>query len=279
MNLPHHRPSNTAMKHSRHLHIVSALALAAFMGACTSAPSQPQAPMTSAAQHQAPDLASHDWNLTAAFDAQGRPDARWLLAGHAPLQLHFEDQRISVRHLCNQLSAGFGTQGNDIQLTAPMSTKRACADRALMELEDRVGQLLPTMKRHQLHAGSTPRLQLWFADGTRWDLTGQPTPQTQYGGPAERIFLEVAPQRQACSHGLIPNHQCLRVREIRYADNGVKSHVGEWQPFYGEIEGYQHEPGVRNVLRINRFKRANAPADASSYAYVLDMVVESERAK
>ncbi|WP_423454462.1 DUF4377 domain-containing protein [Ottowia sp. VDI28] len=73
--------------------------------------------------------------------------------------------------------------------------------------------------------------------------------------------------------------QCLRVREIRYGDNGVKQGEGEWQLFYSEIEGYKHEPGIRNVLRVNRFKRQNVPADASAYAYVLDMVVESERAK
>jgi len=268
------------MKHQRTLRTLSALALAALMGACTGTPTQSQASMTATEQTQVPpDLASYDWNLTTAFDAQGRPDTRWHVAGHAPLQLHFEDQRLSVRHLCNLMSAHFGTQGNDIQLTQPMSTKRACADQALMQLEDRVGQLLPTMKRHQLHAGSTPRLQLWFADGTRWELTGQPTPQTQYGGPAERIFLEVAPQRVACSHGVMKDAQCLRVREIRYADNGVKQSVGEWQLFYGEVEGYQHEAGVRNVLRINRFKRQNPPVDASSYAYLLDMVVESERVK
>jgi hypothetical protein len=29
--------------------------------------------------------------------------------------------------------------------------------------------------------------------------------------------------------------------------------------------------------RIQRYKRQNVPADASAYAYVLDMVVESER--
>ena len=111
------------------LHTLYVLALAALMGACTSAPSQPAAPMPpTIAQHSTPDLASYDWNLTAAFDAQGQPDGRWLLAGREPLQLHFEDQRLSVRKLCNVLGADFGTQGNDIQLTQTMSTKRACAD-------------------------------------------------------------------------------------------------------------------------------------------------------
>ena len=267
------------MKHYA-IHTVSALALAALMGACTSTPSQPEAPMPpTIAQHSTPDLVSYDWNLTAAFDAQGQPDGRWLLAGREPLQLHFEDQRLSVRKLCNMLGAHFGTQGNDIQLTQTMSTKRACADQALMQLEQRVGQLLPTMKRYQLQAGATPELHLWFADGTRWQLTGQPTPQTQYGGPGERIFLEVAPERVACSHGVMKNAQCLRVREIRYADNGVKQSVGEWQMFYGEIQGWQHEKGLRNVLRINRYAVKNPPADASAYAYVLDMVVETERMK
>jgi hypothetical protein len=71
--------------------------------------------------------------------------------------------------------------------------------------------------------------------------------------------------------------QCLRVREIHYGDNGVKTSTGEWENFYSEIEGYKHEPGIRNVLRIQRYKRQNVPADASAYAYVLDMVVESER--
>jgi Domain of unknown function (DUF4377) len=33
---------------------------------------------------------------------------------------------------------------------------------------------------------------------------------------------------------------------------------------------------VRNVLRIDRYQRKQVPADASRYAYVLDMVVESE---
>ena len=38
----------------------------------------------------------------------------------------------------------------------------------------------------------------------------------------------------------------------------------------------RHTPGVRNVLRIDRYQRQNVPADASRYLYVLDLVVESE---
>jgi hypothetical protein len=70
--------------------------------------------------------------------------------------------------------------------------------------------------------------------------------------------------------------QCLRVRERTYAENGTLAAQGEWQPLYQDIEGYTHVPGTRNVLRVKKFAVKNPPADASSVAYVLDMVVESE---
>ena len=51
---------------------------------------------------------------------------------------------------------------------------------------------------------------------------------------------------------------------------------GAFGNFYARIEGYSHEPGIRNVLRVDRYTIKNPPADASKYAYVLDMVVESD---
>lgn len=71
--------------------------------------------------------------------------------------------------------------------------------------------------------------------------------------------------------------KCLQVRAIRYDAGGLKqSPPGQWQPLYEEIAGFEFRPGERKVLRLQRFKRAQAPADAASIAYVLDRVVESE---
>jgi hypothetical protein len=53
---------------------------------------------------------------------------------------------------------------------------------------------------------------------------------------------------------------------------------GAWQPFAESIEGYTHQPGVRNVLRLKRFDRATVGGGAS-FLYVLDLVVESETVK
>ncbi|MCM8594024.1 DUF4377 domain-containing protein, partial [Accumulibacter sp.] len=51
---------------------------------------------------------------------------------------------------------------------------------------------------------------------------------------------------------------------------------GPWRPFAESIEGYTHTPGIRNVLRIDRYERKPAPAGAAAVRHVLDMVVESE---
>ena len=62
-----------------------------------------------------------------------------------------------------------------------------------------------------------------------------------------------------------------------YDQQGLKTGTpGEWENFYQDIEGYTHENGIRNVVRVKRYKIANPPADASNLTYVLDMVVVSE---
>jgi len=67
------------------------------------------------------------------------------------------------------------------------------------------------------------------------------------------------------------------VRERRFDAHGLRIEPpGEWRAFYDRIDGYTHTPGVRNLLRIDRYQRKQVPADASRYVYVLDMVVESE---
>lgn len=244
---------------------------------------KPQVSAPAGPPGDAQSLTAYHWSLRQAFTPQGTEDQSWFLTAASrkrPLQLEFADQRLAVKNLCNVVTTGYRTEGNRIATQRAASTLMACDDDQLMALEQKVARILPTAKQWsvQLGEGKQPaRLTLTFIDGTRWQLDGSPTAQTQYGSAGERIFLEVAPQRTACNHPLIKDFQCLRVREIRYGDNGVKTSTGEWENFYSEIEGYKHEPGIRNVLRIQRYKRQNVPADASAYAYVLDMVVESER--
>ena len=257
------------------------------LGACShldkgSDKPQPAAAPTGPAG-DASSLGAYHWKLVQAFTAQGQEDQSWFLpagSGQPALQLDFADKRLVVKNLCNTMSAGYSTDGQRISTQRPASTLKACDDDQLMVLEQKVARNLPLAKQWAVQLGEgqqAPRLTLGFIDGTRWQLDGTPTANSRYGSAGERIFLEVAPQRTACSHPQIRDFQCLRVREIRYGGNGVKTSTGAWENFYSEIEGYQHAPGTRNVLRIQRYKRQNVLADAPAYAYVLDMVVESER--
>ena len=105
---------------------------------------------------------------------------------------------------------------------------------------------------------------------------GEATADTRYGGAGETVFLEVAAHDKPCPHGTMADATCLQVREVRYDVNGVRiGNAGAFENLYQPIEGYAHEPGVRNVLRVRRYRIANPPADAPDRAYVLDMVVES----
>ncbi|MCE7878465.1 MAG: DUF4377 domain-containing protein [Betaproteobacteria bacterium PRO3] len=110
-------------------------------------------------------------------------------------------------------------------------------------------------------------------------LVGELTPEARYGAPTI-AFLEVAPRRVPCNHPLIRDATCLQVRDRAFDAQGLPAgSPGPWRAFHGTIEGYTHQEGVRNVLRVKRFVRAPVPADASSYVYVLDLVVESETVK
>ena len=158
-----------------------------------------------------------------------------------------------------------------------MSTQMACADPNLMALDGEISRRLEGPLTLLLAESEPPQLRITNRAGDTFSFRAEPTAETRYGGPAERVFLEVAAQTKPCSHPLIPHKQCLQVREIHYDAKGLKTGTpGQFQHFYDAIEGYAHEPGIRNVLRVHRYTLKNPPADASSLAYVLDMVVESE---
>ena len=225
-------------------------------------------------------LPAYHWRLVVATDAQGQNIEALLTNADKPVQLDFADGRVSVSNTCNRMMGGFVLAGDTATMGPMASTLMACPDPALAALDAEVGSRLAGEMKVASNAGDVPELVLVNAAGDRFIFQGVPTPDTRFGGPGERVFLEVGAETQPCSHPLIPNKQCLQVREIKFDDNGLRvGEPGEWQHFYDQIEGFSHQPGTRNVLRVNRYTVANPPADASAYAYVLDMVVESELVK
>ena len=266
------------------------LALLPFaLTACPQAPSNHGGPIaytpaaassaaTTASTFDAGILARYHWRLSAASDAGGKRIDALFPRPDKPLQLDFVRDRLSVGNACNRIGAGFKLEGGRL-LTGPMAqTMMACRDQALADLDGAISRRLQDKPHLSVQSeGDAPKLSLAADNGDTLVFTGEPTAETRYGGAGETVFLEVAAEAKPCNHPLIPNKQCLQVRERKYGQNGVVASTGDWQPLYQDIEGYTHQPGIRNVLRVKRFTVKNPPADAPSTAYVLDMVVESAK--
>ena len=252
----------------------------ALMGACASTTPAASAPVTNTqaagqAGVDATQLAANHWRLASATDAHGKPIAALFAQADKPVQLDFADGNIAIHAACNHLRGGYTLNGTTLGVGRMISTMIGCPQ-PLHDQDRAIGDLMDHPLQVRTLDAST--LVLAAGDGSVLTFTAVPTAETRYGGPGQTVFWEVAAQTKPCSHPLTDNARCLQVREIRYDANGIKQgSPGEFTHFYGQIEGYTHQPGVRNVLRLKHFKVKNPPADAPSDAYVLDMTVETEQ--
>lgn len=223
-------------------------------------------------------LPKYHWRLTDATDAKGQRIEALFARADKPVTLDFKDGRLNVGNTCNRMGGTYTVGGRELTVGKFASTMMACTDSKLMALDAEVGKQLQGKLGLRMSKGDAPpQLELKTAAGDVLVFASEETAATKYGSAGERVFLEVAAQTGPCSHPLIPNMQCLQVREIKHDDKGLKVGTpGPFGNFYATIEGYTHEPGVRNVLRVNRYEIKNPPADAPSQAFVLDMVVESD---
>lgn len=240
--------------------------------------SAPAATQNASAALSASLLHANHWRLESATDASGKRIDALFARADKPVTLDFKEDRIAISNTCNRMGGGYTLADGSLTISPMASTMMACTDKNLMALDQAVGSRLEGALKTEL--GDAGQLTLRTAKGDVLVFTPEPTAETRYGGEGETVFLEVAAQTKPCPHPMIRDKQCLQTREIRYDANGIKQgEPGEWQHFYDAIEGYTHEDGVRNVVRVKRYKIANPPADASSNAYVLDMVVESANEK
>ena len=245
--------------------------------AATPTASTPAAPAAPAAAIDTAVLGGHHWRLDNAVDAKGQRIDALFVRADKPVTVDFADGRIAVSNTCNRMMGSYTLDGAKLTIGDMASTMMACVDDKLMALDRAVGERLRGAQTASIQSGATPTLTLTGAGGEVLTFRGEPTAQTRFGGPGETVFLEVAAQPKPCNHPLIPDKQCLQVREVHFDEKGLRTGTpGEWQPLYQDIEGFEHVAGTRNVVRVKRYAIQNPPADAPSTAYVLDMVVESD---
>lgn len=253
-------------------HLLAALALCAPVLASAT---QAAPPRRGADPAVVRGLQSNSWTLQSATEASGQPVEGLMVPGHA-FSMRFQDARMSIQGGCNTMNGGWrlSPQGQ-LMIGRLAATMKAC-DTPLMKADAALSAILAQHLDVALRPGDKPALRLMSPTQQTLVFSGQPTPESLYG-KATRIFLEVAPQTVECTSGVMRT-QCLQVRERRFDAQGLRIEPpGEWRTLHGSIDGYTHQAGVSNVLRINRYQRPQPlPADASRYVYVLDLVVESE---
>jgi len=247
---------------------------AAALAATGDAASQPAQPRRTADAAVVSALWAHHWTLQSATDPAGAPNAVLLPPGH-PIVMSFKEGNVSIRSACNQMNGRWRLSPlGPLSIGQLAATMRSC-EPPLMEADAQLSAALARPLGVDLTRGATPILRLTTESQQTLTFIGQPTPRSLYGAP-KRLFLEVGPQLVECKLPSGAAGSCLQVREVRFDKQGLRSGTpGPWRPLAESIEGYAHTPGVRNVLRVDRYQR-KAAAGESAAVYVLDLVVESQ---
>ncbi|WP_019673007.1 META domain-containing protein [Psychrobacter lutiphocae] len=220
-------------------------------------------------------LAAYDWQLLKATDSQNRPiDA--LNKIKQQVTASFGEQSngygIGFGVGCNSMGASYTLQSNVMQVGDIISTMMLCQE--LDAAEKQLAQLMDGRSQLSLTVTDNPVLTQKTENGSTLVWQGQQTPETRYGHKGDTVFWQIDHQLQPC-----PNPDdgttCLKVREVFYDAQGIKTSVGDWQLIVEPIEGYQHDSGLVQVLRLKRFTVDPVDVKGKQYAYVLDRVVES----
>ncbi len=235
----------------------------------------PAEPVAAAAPDTAGTLTAHQWQLKSATDAAGQTIAAFFPSPDKPLGLLFGEGRINVTGSCNRMSAGYQLlDAAQLQATPGPTTMMACppplgdADAAI------AGFLNGTLQVAIEGDSGVPQLRMAATDGRVLIFGGTPTPETRFGGPGTRAFLEVSPKPCEAPASAAP--PCLMVRDRNFDEQGLESGTpGEWRALPAGIEGFTPAAGEQQVVRVKRFEQADAAGGAPTEHFVFDMVVQS----
>jgi heat shock protein HslJ len=245
--------------------------------AAETAPAAPAEP--AAAPAAAPDTAStltaNQWQLKSATDAAGQSIAAFFPSPEKPLGLLFAEGRINVTGSCNRMSAGYQLLDSaQLPATPGPTTMMACPP-PLGDADAAIAGFLngPLQVAIEGESGA-PQLRLAATDGRALIFAGTATPETRFGGPGTRAFLEVSPK--PCEAPASATPPCLMVRDRNFDEQGLESGTpGEWRALPAGIEGYAPAAGEQQVVRVKRFEQADAAGGAPTEHFVFDMVVQS----
>jgi hypothetical protein len=221
-----------------------------------------------------PTLLAYHWRLESASDSAGQALAALFPGPENRLGLEFANGRLGVTGGCNRINAGFQlVEVSKLQLGPATSTMMGCPP-PLAAADEAIASFLSGTLQAQLQGDAgAPVLKLAAVDGRVLDFKGTPTPETRFGGPGTRAFLEVSPE--TCE-STADTPACLKVRDRHFDEQGLPSgDPGDWRALPSGIEGYAPTPGQQQVVRVKRFEAPAAAGGEPAVHFIFDMVVES----
>jgi hypothetical protein len=231
----------------------------------------------------APDLGAtlvaYRWQLESATDPTGVSIGALFPGPDNLLGIEFVDGQLGVTGGCNRIGVGYQVlDPAQLQLGQARSTMMACPP-PLAAADAAVAKFLTgTLQAEIKGETDAPVLRLAAVDGTALTFKGQPTPETRFGGPGTRAFLEVSPE--PCQPPAPTARPCLMVRDRYFDEQGLQSGTpGEWRALPEGIEGFTPQEGHWNVVRVKRFETPGTAGGEPLEHFVLDMIVESRTAQ
>jgi heat shock protein HslJ len=217
-------------------------------------------------------LVAYQWQLKSATDAAGQSIAALFPGPDNLLGLEFADGNLGVTGGCNRIGMGYQLlEGGQLQLSPGRSTMMACPP-PLGDADAAIAKFLTGTVTAALQGdAAAPVLRLAAADGSTLTFSGTPTPETRFGGPGTRAFLEVSPK--PCEPAAPP---CLMVRDRAFDEQGLQvGEPGEWRALPAGIEGYTPVAGEQHVVRVKRFEQAATDGGAPTVHFVLDLIIQT----
>jgi heat shock protein HslJ len=242
------------------------LALPLLFAACPAFGSDPSVPVTATEASSTDDVKSqlvrYHWRLQDATDKKGRRIKALFVLPDTPLQLDFRDGWYGIRNGCNDRGGRYAVDGEFLTEWDSTQTLMLCSP-DMMKLDSEISTRFSGTMRFVLAFDGMPTLTLANADGDKLVFVG-----TLIG---ERFTIEVAAHTKPCDPASTTGTQCLQVREVKYDDSdGSFDADGIFENLDGEIDGFEHEDGVRYVLGVERFAIEKPSADGPPYRYVLE---------
>lgn len=243
----------------------------------------PMSAMASGAQVATPQLtpdkhllAGYKWLLVNAYDSTGQVQPEWQGQGWPQIPVYFHESGSFGVSVCNSMNWRFVLAPNTIQVVGYGASTLIGCDEPLSQLQQRAYALFSKNIGYQLAETSskTPRLSFKFADGSRWELYGEPTPSTKYGSDGTTVLLEVDGPHVNCQPNKQSETKCLRVRQVDWGvrdGKGIFLNQRPWRTLpLDAIDNYIHRPDWHGVLTIRQFDiTPNKPGGpAMAYLFV-----------